>query len=469
MSLKHIIQYDTYIRENNENVNSDEKNYSKVAKTLIKEVVTSLVLLNNEFLDDLLDKHITTRYVGNSNMFLTDIKNLLIEKNRLCLGKITDGVCTEDTEVSKLNRVFSYVVFDMQNDWNVLIDSRIMARNIIDKLYTDKKLSSADIKKIYWIGVNKMTDDDCDIVIEMTDGQQHFMYLNKNLSVQKTTSFTTFAESLMNIQIDNLYQGEYLNIWDDLTRNWVRILYTNARKEVQVLIEKFVDYNRLNDITYTNYYDITIKDEKYQYLGEYFAIFDKNYKSLSKLLSDVWKNRERCFDNPLDVYNEWEKTKIMLLNSKILEKLLTQSLGSTYADDVKKVDSKWKEATGKIKMKFIKTVVDKMGCTEHNTYYLSSNGNSFVVCPSKEFFRQNYENIGIKFDYHVNLTVNDDDSKNDFTIDVEMGFKNYLFLRLFVIVGFGGGEMSGSLKAKYKFELPEQFNYMMNYLSGTEE
>lgn len=447
-----------------------EKDYQKIAKNLVKEICISMCLLNNSFLDDILDKGLKARYTNNSNIFLTDLKNLLIEKNRLCLGKFNDSdVCENDEETSKINQVFSFVSFDIEKDWDILISSRVTARNIQDKLFSNKKLTSEDILKIYWIGCNKDKDNDCDIVIETTDNKQYDLYLDKNLSTQKSASFNTFAEDLIGTNIDKLYVGDYLNYWNELTRDWVNIIYTNANKEVQQMIEKFVDYNRINDITYENYYDITIKDKQYQYLGEYMPLLNKNEKTLSNLLADIWKNREKCFAKPSDVYKKWENTKIILLNSKILENLLTTSLETNNQEDIVKVDNKWKEANGTVKMKLIKTLVEKMGCSEKDVYYLSKNGDTFLVCPSRMFFRTNYDNIGIKFDYHVNLTVDTENKdNNDFNIDIEVGLNNYLFMRMFIIVGFSSNEMSGKLTAKYKFELPSQFNYMLNILGEKE-
>jgi hypothetical protein len=47
---------------------------------------------------------------------------------------------------------------------------------------------------------------------------------------------------------------------------------------------------------------------------------------LSDLLKEVWKNREISFMDVERVYQEWMEKKIFILNSKILEHLLTESL-----------------------------------------------------------------------------------------------------------------------------------------------
>ena len=50
-------------------------------------------------------------------------------------------------------------------------------------------------------------------------------------------------------------------------------------------------------------------------------------------MSEIWKKRDNCFMDPERVYKEWMETKVFILNSKILEHLLTDSLKSTNEDD----------------------------------------------------------------------------------------------------------------------------------------
>jgi hypothetical protein len=80
------------------------ENYSN--KNIIHEICVSMVLLNNTFLDNILDRGLKARYSENSEVFLTDLKNLLLSKNRLHLGKFVDNKCVIDDEVSKVNGLF---------------------------------------------------------------------------------------------------------------------------------------------------------------------------------------------------------------------------------------------------------------------------------------------------------------------------------------------------------------------------
>ena len=176
----------------------ESKTYSN--KSIITDICVAMVLLNNEFLDNILDRGLKARYSENSQIFLTDLKNLVIAKNRLHLGRFDNNVCVEDNEISKINGLFDEISFDIEKDWNMLTTSRTIARNIIDKLLPDEKLESENIKSIYWIGPNKSDDYSEDIVIELQDGKQYSFYLNKNISTQKTSSFNTFS---LNVEFFN--------------------------------------------------------------------------------------------------------------------------------------------------------------------------------------------------------------------------------------------------------------------------
>ena len=436
----------------------EAKTYSN--KNLITEICVSMVLINNEFLDNILDRGLKARYSENSSIFLTDLKNLLLAKNRLQLGKFEGEKCIEDDEASKINGLFDEVEFDIEKDWNVLVNARITARNIIDKLIPDEKLTKDDIKTIFWLGPNKDDDHQEDIIIELNSGKQYSFFLNKNLSSQKTASFNTFADDLIGQDLDLLFKQEYLPKWDKLTQEWVRILYENANKNIQLHIEKFIDPKRIESLGYFEYFDLRHSDHKYKHLGEFIKDFNKNILKFPDLMSEIWKNRDNCFMDSERVYQEWMETKIVILNSKILENLFTTSLKSNFADDIKKLDDGFKQAEGAVKMKLFKTLVEKMGCTERPVYYLGSNGNIFNYLPERDFFRKNYDDLTIKFDYHVNFTVSEEEESNDFKIKMKLELDGSKLLDMTIVIKFSS-EMSGRLSAKYKFDLSSNFNYLI--------
>lgn len=444
------------------------ENYSN--KNIIHEICVSMVLLNNTFLDNILDRGLKARYSENSEVFLTDLKNLLLSKNRLHLGKFVDDKCVEDDESSKVNGLFDSVDFSIEEDWDKLVNARITARNIIDKLIPDEKLDSERIKAIYWIGPNKTDDFKEDIVLETFDGKQYSFYLNKNLTSQKSASFNLFADDLIGTDIDKLYKEEYLPKWDKLTQEWIRILYENSNKNIQQHIEKFIDAKRIDSIGYFEYYDIRHKDPKFKHLGEFIQEFNKNILKFSDLMSEIWKMRDNCFMDTERVTKEWMECKVVILNSKILENLLTTSLKTNHADDIQKLEDGWKLSGGTVKMKLFKTLVDKMGCLERPVYFLGNNGNIFNMVPSREFFRKNYDDLNIKFDYHVNFNVSEEEEMNDFNIKMKLDMDNNPLIDMNILVKFSSGEMSGKLSAKYKFDISDNFNYLISKKElGSEE
>lgn len=431
-------------------------------KNLVGEICTAMVLLNNEFLDNILDRGLKARYSENSEIFITDLKNLLLAKNRLNLGRFEGDTCVGDDEISKASVLFDSIEFDIEKDWDKLVSARTTARNIIDKLLLDSKLKPEMIKSIFWIGPNKDSDHQEDIVVEDKDGKQYSFYLNKNLATQKSASFNLFADELIGADIDKLYKEEYLSKWDKLTQEWIRLIYENSNKNIQQLIEKFIDAKRIDTIGYFEYFDIRHKDPKFKHLGEFIQEFDKNILKFSDLMNEIWKSKENSFMDSERVAKEWMETKIVILNSKILENLLTSSLKSNHTDDIQKVEDGWKLAGGTVKMKLFKTLVEKMGCLERPIYFLGKNGDIFNLVPSREFFRENYDDLKIKFDYHVNFEVSEQEENNDFTIKIKLELDNTTLIDMYIIVKFSGGEMSGKLSAKYKFDIADNFNYLIS-------
>ena len=227
-------------------------------KNIVFEICTSMVLLNNQFLDKLLDRGMKARYNENSQVFLTDLKNLLLSNNRLKLGILKNDKYVGDSELSKINGLFEEVDFSIEDDWNTLIDARIMARNIKDKLLIDDKLVSDRIKNIYWIGPNKSKDYDEDIVIETTDGKQFSVYFDKSLSKKKSSSFNKYLDDIIEEDSDKMFSEENKPKWDKLIQNWVRITYENVGDNIKVHIEKFIEPDRIDSLDWFDYF----KDRK---------------------------------------------------------------------------------------------------------------------------------------------------------------------------------------------------------------
>jgi hypothetical protein len=92
--------------------------------------------------------------------------------------------------------------------------------------------------------------------------------------------------------------------------------------------------------------------------------------------------------------------------------------------------------------------------------------------PSREFFREYYEDLDIHFDYHQKFKIkedNEDEDVNDFSFRIKLLHDNKELINLNIIVKFKGGEFSNSLSAKYKFDIPENFNYLISKIKTGEE
>ena len=428
-------------------------------ENLVQEICISMVLLNNEFLDNLLDKGSKARYTEDSSVFLTDLKNLLMKKNRLKLGKFVESLCIEDEDVSKVNDIFDSADFSIEKDWNKLIHSRNIARSIIDKLLSDSKLTPDMIRYVFFIGPNKTTENKEDIVIETQDGKQYSFFLNKNVSTSKSSSFNKLADDLIGDKTDELFKGKYYELWNLLASNWVNLIFENSKEHIQSHINKFILTDDIKSLDYFNYFKIIHNDEKFKHLGEFIQEFDKNIKTLHDLLTSIWKNKDVCLLDGERVEGEWNDIKNIILNSKILENILTTSIKSNPSNEITKLENGFKLAEGDIKMKLIKNIVDKLGSDEKDVYYVSSNGENFETIPSRNFFRDNYDDLSVEFDYHVNFENND----NDFLpFKIRLLINDKELINLNIEVKFSGNEMSGKLSAKYKFELPKNFNFLIS-------
>ena len=63
-----------------------------------------------------------------------------------------------------------------------------------------------------------------------------------------------------------------------------------------------------------------------------------------------------------------------------------------------------------------------------------------------------------------------EEEQNDFNIKVKLELDGVNIIDMLVNVLFTGGEMSGKLSAKHKFELASNFNYILaNKIKGSEE
>jgi hypothetical protein len=156
------------------------------------------------------------------------------------------------------------------------------------------------------------------------------------------------------------------------------------------------------------------------------------------------------------------ETKVVILNSKILENLITTSLRTKFGEDIIKLRDQFKLASGTVKMKLFKVMVEKMNCIERPVYYANPKDEDFSLLPSREFFREFYDDLDILFDYHVDFKVSQEEEANDFKIVLRLEWEEKPLINMHTSIRFSGGEMSGKLSSKWSFELVPDFNLKMS-------
>jgi len=77
--------------------------------------------------------------------------------------------------------------------------------------------------------------------------------------------------------------------------------------------------------------------------------------------------------------------------------------------------------------------------------------------------------IDVQFDYHVKFQVSSEEENNNFKFKINLLIGSDELLNMEIIVGFSGGEFSSKLNAKYRYNLPNNFNYIISKLEKNEE
>jgi hypothetical protein len=415
-----------------------------------------MLLINPSFLDSILDKGLQTRYVYNNSVFISDLKNLILKKNRLKLGIKEDKGYIEEDNIGKINTYFNKFSkdFDISKDYNKLVTARDIARNIQDKLLMEDKLVPDMIRNIYWVSPNKEKGSKEDIILELHGGKQYPIVINSKISTTKTKSFNTLIDILLDDQADKLYNDEYLDNWNHLTTTWFKLVYNSCKNDYKIMIDQFIDATRVDSLTYFEYQSIEIQDKEFKILGKFFPLMSKNYKELSTLMSDIWKKKGTAMDNFEEVEKEWNDAKKITLNNKIIEHLIIEGLNKLIDDneEVEETTEGFLIATDNVKMRLLKVIVDIMNVEDIDIYYMGKNSSYHV--PSTKWFRENYERINVEYDYHQKLS---EDKDSQFRINIELDNKPLISLELFT--GFATGEMSNRLTTKMKIQYESDFNY----------
>lgn len=457
--MKYIRKRNNYLLKESNELNSVKTN--RGSTSVIVDLCVCMLLINPNFLDNLLDKGIRGRYENNSSVFLNDLKNLLFGRNRLKVGKYEGDLCVEDPDSNRINSYFNECSndFSIEEDWNKLIGARNLARNIQDKLFFDQKLSEEMIEAVYWLGPNKTDEHTEDLVIEIGGKIQYSININKKINLSKSQSFNTVLETLFD-NTDGLYSDEMLVQWDKLTREWCRIIYNFSKPNIKAHIKKYIDPERFESLTYYGYFDVKHMNPDVAILGENIPELGKNILEFSDLMTNIWKNKETCLDKIEEATKDWNEKKAFIMNSKIIEYYISNQFKNLSLEKPVK-NGNFTNADGKIKMKLAKLIMDIIGSEEKDIYYFTSTGNMFYKIPERQFFRDNYDSIKIEYDIHTELTPNDEEDANDSNFKLNFILDDEKIISIDMYTKFSGGEMSGRLSTKYKINFVSDFNYQI--------
>lgn len=448
---------------------TENTSYTKYNQHIIYQICVSMCLINPDFLSRILDKGIISRYTENDSVFISDLKNIILGKSRFVLGKKVGDKFIQDNDIAKANKLFneSSLTFQIRDDWNLLVNSRETARNICDKVLNSEendKLTPEQIKFVYWVYPNKEEQEfDEDIVIETFSGVQYSIILG-NFSLSKTISFNTFATDILsNTLKDKLFTDIYIDKWDKLAQEWLRIIYEYAKNDFRLYIEQFIPSDRIFSITYKQLFEITPIDKNKEVLGIEVPELDKNYKYLSDLLSDMYSSKQIALTNFEKLKTEWLEIKKVLLNSKVLQHLFSESfnlLDPTESKEKLADDDNFVKATDKLKITIVRSFLDVIKSDETKKTYF--NKTDCYMIPDKQYFRDNLDKMDVYYDMHNTVSEDVDISiKNDFILKVKLFINTEYLADMLVYIGFGSKEMSGKLSAKVQLDLPKNFNYLL--------
>lgn len=445
-----------YIRPRHTKINESKSH--RGTTSVIHDLCVCMLLINPTFLDNILDLGMKGRYISNSGVFLNDLKNLVIARNRLKIGKWVEDECVEDNEEGRINSIFNEYSndFNIEDDWSKLISARTLARNIQDKIFIGEKLHEDNIENVFWCGPNKTDDYPEDIVIKTIDGLIYPLNINKKMNLTKSISFNTILDTILDENL--LFSDMYITKWDKLCQEWCRLVYESCKPEYKSYIKRFINPERFPSITYFSFFQIKHMNPNVQNLGEYFKEFNKNILELSELLGLIYKNADMCFIEPQKTLDDWNEKKTIMLNSHIIEHLLIESFRKM-SDELAKDDKGQITSNGKAKMRLTKLILDLIGSSEKDTYYFSNNGNILYKIPQRQFFRDNYNKLSVLFDIHTQLIP--DENSDASQLKLQFKYEDKQLLHIEINTSFGGLEMNGKLSSKFKIFFESDFNYKL--------
>jgi hypothetical protein len=85
-------------------------------------------------------------------------------------------------------------------------------------------------------------------------------------------------------------------------------------------------------------------------------------------------------------------------------------------------------------MKLFKTLVEKWVLLKHQ--YIILEMVVTLICYQADFFRNYYDDLTIKFDYHVNFQVSEEEENNDFNIKIKLELDEVKLIDLNIAIKF---------------------------------
>lgn len=239
----------------------------------VYELCTAMCLLNRDFLKPLLSGGLEKRYSLHPNIFLNDLKNILLDpKTKVKLGKMVDGVYTlEEDQAAKMSKLLQATDFQPSKDWNWLIKAEKSAQNI---------LTNTNVREVYWTPTEKCT------LVAKTDANSVRIFLGKSLSKKYEAEEFFVKLFTKNLNLEMLL--------DTLTQVWCSLLMN--------LPEKFQKYlyvwNFKENLTWKEYQNLYSD----KHLGEEIPELRFRYKKFSHFAKDamyytpdllsIWKSKK---------------------------------------------------------------------------------------------------------------------------------------------------------------------------------
>jgi hypothetical protein len=241
------------------------------------DIILGYAILNSELLDFTTQPR--NKYFFSDQNFLT----LLKHSNMMLAPKISWKVKNPIDEI-KIN---------VEKNWNKLVQIKNKADNI--------RSSYDSIDKITF------SDDEMKINSDSLSNQN-----------KKYHSKTYLMQNFFGLNNSEIYRNE--DMWDLLIRHWMKLVFIHATQDATLLIENFIFDNRVQDLTFDEYKDITVSEE-YKYLGVYVPKYNKNFKKLVDLMKFLSKDETAWKDYP-QMMEKWHKIKNEILNKQILLPLI---------------------------------------------------------------------------------------------------------------------------------------------------